>query len=130
MTLSTKFTLEQDQFISDLPINIEYYLTHLGAPTGCGKTTFIIEELAKKSKVLMLCPVNVQVAQLAHDFKDDPRVQCLTANDTSNSLDADVIVYTTNYNNSLTQAFTFLNTRWLSMKLIKYIRLQAIVNRL
>jgi|TARA_R110001583_G_scaffold47956_2_gene150019 hypothetical protein len=92
MTLSTKFTLEQDQFISDLPINIEYYLTHLGAPTGCGKTTFVIEELAKKSKVLMLCPVNVQVAQLAHDFKDDPRVQCLTANDTSNSLDADVIV--------------------------------------
>jgi hypothetical protein len=92
MTLSTRFTLEQDQFISDLPINIEYYLTHLGAPTGCGKTTFIIEELAKKSKVLMLCPVNVQVAQLAHDFKDDPRVQCLTGNDTSNSLYGDVIV--------------------------------------
>jgi hypothetical protein len=92
MTLLTRFTLEQDQFISDLPINIEYYLTHLGAPTGCGKTTFIIEELAKKSKLLILCPVNVQVAQLAHDFKDDPRVQCLTGNDTSNSLYGDVIV--------------------------------------
>jgi hypothetical protein len=92
MTLMTTLTLGQDQFISDLPINIEYYLTHLGAPTGCGKTTFIIEELAKKSKVLMLCPVNVQVAQLAHDFKDDPRVQCLTGNDTSYSFDADVIV--------------------------------------
>jgi hypothetical protein len=92
MTLSTELTLEQDQYISDLSIKIEYYLTHLGAPTGSGKTTFIIEELAKKSKVLMLCPVNVQVAQLAHDFKDDPRVQCLTGNNTSNSLDADVIV--------------------------------------
>lgn len=88
----TTLTLGQDQFISDLPINIEYYLTHLGAPTGCGKTTFIIEELAKKSKILMVCPVNVQVAQTAHDHKDNPKVQCLTANDTSNSLYGDVIV--------------------------------------
>jgi hypothetical protein len=92
MTLLTTFTLEQDQFISDLPIKIEHYLTHLGAPTGRGKTTFIIEELAKKSKIIIACPVKVQVAQLDHDFKDDPRVQCLTANDTSNSLYGDVIV--------------------------------------
>jgi len=92
MTLLTTFTLEQDQFISDLPIKIEHYLTHLGAPTGRGKTTFVIEQLAKKSKIIMLCPVKVQVAQLAHDFRDNRKVQCFTGNETSNSLYGDVIV--------------------------------------
>lgn len=92
MTIITNHQLTENQYLSDLDINIEHQLTHLEAPTGRGKTTFIIEQLAKDTKVIMVCPVNVQVAQIAHDYKDDSRVQCITGKENTNALSSDIIV--------------------------------------
>ncbi len=92
MTITTEFTLTENQFISDLPLEIKHKLTHLEAPTGRGKTTFVVEQLAKKTKVIMLCPVKVQVAQLAHDFKGNKKVQCITGDEKSNGLHGDIII--------------------------------------
>lgn len=92
MTNITNATLPEDQYLSDLTIDIKHQLTHLEAPTGRGKTTFIIEELAKKSKIIMVCPTKVQVAQLAHDFRDNPKVQCITGKETTNTLYGDIII--------------------------------------
>jgi len=92
MTIVTKFTLTENQYLSDLTIDIKHQFTHLEAPTGRGKTTFIIEELAKKSKIIMACPTKVQVAQLDHDFRENQKVQCITGNENSNALYGDVII--------------------------------------
>lgn len=88
----TNVNLTEDQFLSDSTIEIKHKLTHLTAPTGRGKTTFIINELAKKSKIIMVCPTKVQVAQLAHDFKDNQKVQCITGKENSNALYGDIII--------------------------------------
>jgi len=92
MTIITNHQLTENQYLSDLDISIKHQLTHLEAPTGRGKTTFIIEQLAKDSKVIMVCPVNVQVAQIASDYQDNPRVQCITGKESSNSLHGDIII--------------------------------------
>lgn len=92
MTIITKFTLTENQYLSDLTIDFKHQLTHVEAPTGRGKTTFIIEELAKGSKIIMVCPTKVQVAQLDHDFRDNPKVQCITGKEGSNALYGDIII--------------------------------------
>lgn len=92
MTIITNHHLTENQYLSDLDITIQHQLTHLEAPTGRGKTTFIMDKLAAKSKVIMLCPVNVQVAQIAHDYKDNEEVQCITGNEKTNALSGDIIV--------------------------------------
>jgi hypothetical protein len=94
MTVVTKYTLDENQYITDLKIdiNIKHQLTHLEAPTGRGKTTFIIEALAKKLKIIMVCPVKVQVAQLEHDFRDNPKVQCITGKEGSNAIYGDIVI--------------------------------------
>jgi hypothetical protein len=92
MTIPTNLNLAENQYLSDLTIDIKHQLTHLEAPTGRGKTTFIIEELAKKSKIIMVCPTKVQVAQLAHDFSDNPKVQCITGKEGSNAIFGDIII--------------------------------------
>ena len=92
MPLLTEPELAENQFISDLNLEITQPLTHLQAPTGRGKSTFIIEEFAKTNKVILACPVKVQVAQIASDFKDNEQVQCFTGDETTNALYGDVIV--------------------------------------
>jgi len=92
MTIITNHHLTENQYLSDLKINTKHQLTHLEAPTGRGKTTFVMDQLAVKSKVIMLCPVNVQVAQIAHDYKDNQKVQCITGNEKTNALSGDIIV--------------------------------------
>lgn len=92
MTIITNYDLTENQYISGLNIEIKHQLTHLEAPTGRGKTTFIIEALAKKLKIIMVCPVKVQVAQLAHDFRDKPKVQCITGKEGSNAISGDIII--------------------------------------
>ncbi len=92
MTIITEFTLTENQYISDLALEIEHKLTHLAAPTGRGKTTFVVDQLSAGSKVIMVCPVNVQVKQLAHDFRDNEKVQCITSDDKTNGLYGDIII--------------------------------------
>jgi hypothetical protein len=92
MTVVTDFILAKNQYISDLDVEVKHQLTHLEAPTGRGKTTYIVNKLSKRSKIIMVCPVNVQVKQLAHDFRDNHKVQCITSDDKSNSLHGDIII--------------------------------------
>ena len=92
MTIPTILNLTENQYLADLNIDIKHQLTHVEAPTGRGKTTFIIEELAKKSKIIMVCPTKVQVAQLAHDFRENQKVQCITGKEGNNALYGDVII--------------------------------------
>ena len=92
MTIITEPELAENEYITDLGIEIRHALTHLQAPTGRGKSTFIIEEFAKTNKVILVCPVKVQVAQIASDFKDNKKVQCFTGEETTNALHGDVIV--------------------------------------
>jgi hypothetical protein len=92
MTIMTELALSENQYISDLAIEIKHKLTHLSAPTGRGKTTFIVNELSKHSKIIMVCPVNIQVRQLASDFRDNPKVQCITGDEKSINLHGDIII--------------------------------------
>jgi hypothetical protein len=92
MVMTTKYALDLGKFISDLPIDISNYLTHLESPTGCGKSTFFIEELSKTVKIVFLCAVNVQVAQIAADYIDNPNVQCITKETSVDRLSGQVIV--------------------------------------
>jgi hypothetical protein len=92
MTIMTYHRLTENQYLSDIKINFKHQLIHLEAPTGLGKTTLTIEQLAKDSKVIMVCPVNVQVAQIAHDYKDNKNVQCITGNEGSNALSGNITV--------------------------------------
>jgi hypothetical protein len=92
MTIITRHQLTENQYLSDLDISIKHQLTHLEAPTGRGKTTFIIEKLATDTKVIMVSPVNMQVAQIASDYQDNPRVQCITGKESTNSLHGDIII--------------------------------------
>jgi hypothetical protein len=92
MTIVTKYTLDESQYITDLNIDINHQLTHVEAPTGRGKTTYMIEVQAKKSKIIMVCPTNIQVAQIKHDYRDNPSVQCITDKDGSNALSGDIII--------------------------------------
>jgi hypothetical protein len=92
MTIITNYHLTENQYLSDLDITTKHQLTHLEAPTGRGKTTFVMDQLAKNSKVIMVCPVNIQVAQIAHDYKDNIKVQCITGNEGSNALSGNIIV--------------------------------------
>lgn len=92
MVLTTKFALDSGKFISDLPIDISHYLTHVEAPTGSGKSTLFIEEWSKTVKIVFLCAVNVQVAQVAADNIDNPNVQCITKDTSVERLSGQVIV--------------------------------------
>jgi hypothetical protein len=92
MSIITVPELAENEFITDLDIEITHYLTHLGAPTGRGKSTYIIEELSKLHKILFLCAVNLQVEQIGKDYQDDPRVQCITNANPCNRLSGQVVV--------------------------------------
>jgi len=92
MTIMTKLALSVKEFISDLNFEISYPLSHMEAPTGRGKSTFILDKLSHIKKILLLCPVTAQVTQLSSDYLGDPRVQCFTNDSQFNNLTGDVVI--------------------------------------
>lgn len=89
---SPDFSLAPDEFLSSVKFSLNGALNYLSAPTGAGKSTYVIEELSKRAKVLMLCPVNLQVAQIAADYALNPKVQVIDSNSQDTYLHGDVVV--------------------------------------
>ena len=63
--------LGKDQRIEDV-IELSAGHTCLVAPTGTGKTTYVMKALAHEKQVVFLCPMVAQVRQLEVDYQDDP----------------------------------------------------------
>lgn len=85
--ITKEFTLAKSQYLQDLIHTITAGLTLIEAPTGSGKSTLMLDYLAKQGPVLMLVPVVLQIRQLQVIYKDRADLVVLSGSDNANAKD-------------------------------------------
>ena len=79
------FILKNNEKIADKLSVLDSGCTLINAPTGTGKTTFVLEQLTKQYTVLMLVPLVAQVNQLRETYKDRYDMLFLSGNEHNQS---------------------------------------------
>jgi hypothetical protein len=75
------YRLATGQFLSDLDLTDTLThigtgrIVHLAADTGVGKSTFVVEQLARRHRVIFVVPQRMQIQQLMARYGQDPRIQ-------------------------------------------------------
>lgn len=79
------FTLNNTETISNKLNTIDSGSTLINAPTGTGKTTFVLQQLTEQYKILMLVPLVAQVNQLRATYHNRPDMFFLSGSDNATS---------------------------------------------
>lgn len=69
--ITQEIALTKNEFLKDKMPAVTSGLTLIEAPTGVGKSTFVLEKLTEQGPVLMLVPLVLQVRQIKSTIKTD-----------------------------------------------------------
>lgn len=83
---NTYLSLNSNETISDKIYDINSGINLVIAPTGTGKTTFVLEKLTKKYKILMLVPLVGQIEQLENKYQRNTSIKFISGKNCPSSV--------------------------------------------